>query len=54
MNAAVRACDIATVVTPSHYNVAQDFSAAALACDTLDGDGEPVAVARLEALLRAG
>jgi HAD superfamily hydrolase (TIGR01509 family) len=45
--AAARACGIATVITPSHYTAWQDFSGAALVCDSLDGH---VDIARLESL----
>ncbi len=49
---AARGCRIATVATPSRYTRWQDFSGAALVCDSLDGSGDPVDITRLESLLR--
>jgi HAD superfamily hydrolase (TIGR01509 family) len=48
---AARAAGIATVVTPSRFTAAQDFSGAALVCDDLDDGGHMVDVARLDGLI---
>ena len=49
--AAARACGIATVITPSIYTARHDFSGAALVCDSLDGPGDAVDLARLRGIV---